>query len=78
MKAQFAQTLIPDTADELIALIQSAFEKLTNHSMSEKENFFVERLNHGGMSGGYVSPAFWRNKVIPMMREQFGALIDNF
>ena len=67
----------PDTADELIALIQSTFELLPNHSMLEKEFFYIERYNHGGMSGGYVSPEFWRNNVIPLFREQFEVLKTN-
>ena len=77
MKAHFAQTPIPATEEELIVLIQNVFLELTNHPMSEKENFYIERFNHGGMSGGYVSPEFWRNKVIPLMREQFNGLNED-
>jgi len=71
MKAHFAQTPIPNTAEKLITLIQSAFEQLTDHSMAEQDIFYVERFNHGGMSGGFVSPEFWQNKAIPLIREQY-------
>ena len=74
MSEHFAHTPIPKTVDELFHLIETAFELLTGHSFSESDNFFIERFNHGGMSGGVVSPEFWRNKVIPMMRERFEKL----
>lgn len=74
MSEHFAHTPIPETADELVRLIETAFELSTEHSISEKENFFIKRFSHGGMSSGVVSPEFWRDKVIPMMRERFEKL----
>ena len=72
MREHFKQTLIPATANDLVDLIEAAFKSLTGHSVSESEAFFVERLSHGGMSSGVVSPEFWRVKVIPLMRIRFG------
>jgi hypothetical protein len=71
MSEHFANTPIPDTVDELVRLIEAAFESLTEHPISEETNFYIERFSHGGMSSGVVSPEFWRNKAIPMMRERF-------
>lgn len=65
---------MPETADELVALIEATFESLTGHTISESEIFFIERFSHGGMSSGYVSPEFWMDKIIPMMRERFDTL----
>lgn len=71
MRLQFDRTPLPATADELAALIESAFGSLTGHSISESRPFFVERFSHGGMSSGYVSPEFWRDKAIPLFRARF-------
>lgn len=71
MSAHFEQTPLPDSADELISLIETTFEKLTGHSISEREMFFIERFSHGGMSSGHISPDFWRETVIPLMRARF-------
>jgi hypothetical protein len=74
MSEHFAHTPIPESADELVRLIGSAFELLTGYLISEEANFYIERFSHGGMSSGMVSPEFWRDKVIPMMRERFEKL----
>jgi hypothetical protein len=74
MKEHFRHAPMPDTADELVALIKATFESLTGHTISESEIFFIERFSHGGMSSGFVSPEFWMDKIIPMMRERFDTL----
>jgi len=71
MRDHFADTPFPATADKLTTLLESAFETLTQHSITTEENIYIERLNHGGMSGGHLSPKFWRNTVIPFLREKF-------
>lgn len=71
MQSHFEQTALPATADELSALIETAFESLTGHSISAGDPFFVERFSHGGMSSGYVSPSFWRDKAIPLLRARY-------
>ena len=68
MRDRFEQIPLPGTSDELIALIDKTFESLTGHSMSELNMFFVERFNQGGMSGGYISPEFWREEILPLIR----------
>lgn len=75
MREHFAEIPIPSTADELIALIETVFEQLTGHPITEQEKYLhIERLNHGGMSGGMVSLEFWRDKFIPLFRERFDSL----
>ncbi len=70
MREYFARTPIPATADELTALIEAAFESLTGHSITETGNFFIERFSHGGMSSGLIEPQFWKDQVIPILRER--------
>ena len=75
MRDHFAETPLPETADELIDLIETTFEQLTEHSISEeKKHIFIERLSHGGMSSGMISLEFWRDKSIPLIRERFDKL----
>lgn len=74
MRERFAETPIPETWEELIALIETAFEEMTQHPITEKEHFYLERLNHGGMSGGFIAPEYWRGKAVPLIREQFDSL----
>lgn len=71
MHRYFEHTPLPATADELNTLIETAFESLTGHSISTPSHFFVERFNHGGMSGGYISPAFWRDDAMPLLLARY-------
>jgi hypothetical protein len=71
MSAHFEQVPLPDSADELISLLETTFERLTTHSISEPEMFFMERFSHGGMSSGHISPDFWRETVIPMLLDRY-------
>ena len=73
MQDYFTEASIPATENELTALIEAAFESLTGHSINESDTFYVERFAHGGMSSGYISPEFWREKVMPMICERFDA-----
>ena len=74
MSEYFSGTPILDTIEELVTLIERAFESLTGHSISEKDNFYIERFSYGGLSSGMVSPEYWRDIAIPMLRERFEAL----
>ncbi|MCB9077037.1 MAG: hypothetical protein H6631_05570 [Anaerolineaceae bacterium] len=74
MRGYFEHTPLPATADELTSLVETAFEALTGHSMSIPNHFFIERFSHGGMSSGYVSPDFWRDKVIPLLQARYAQI----
>jgi len=71
MRLHFEQTPLPTTAEGLDTLIEAMFASLTDHSISEKEPFFIERFSHGGMSSGQISPDFWRDTIIPLMRARY-------
>lgn len=62
----------PETAEELVAILQATFQQLTGKPVSHDEHIFVERYSHGGMSSGMVSPAFWRDTAIPLLRQRYG------
>ncbi len=71
MRSHFERIPLPATADELSILIETAFESLTGHSISASNPFFVERFSHGGMSSGHISPEFWRDKAISLLRDRY-------
>ncbi|MCB0212544.1 MAG: hypothetical protein KDJ52_24585 [Anaerolineae bacterium] len=76
MRVHFASTPLPAAASELDVLLETAFETLTGHSIAGDEHFFIERFDHGGMSSGYISPKFWREKVMPLLHAHYAAIVS--
>lgn len=74
MCGYFAGVPLPETAVSLHALIKEAFTALTNHPFPTETDhtpIHIERLAHGGMSSGFVSPEFWRDKAIPELTKRY-------
>lgn len=71
MRNHFSSILLPATVSELEARIEEAFKFLTGHSLAEGREFYVSRYAHGGMSSGMVSPEFWRNDALPLLRSRY-------
>jgi hypothetical protein len=71
MRERFADTPTPATVDELVEAVERMFEQLAGHPLSHPEPIFVERFDHGGMSGGMVAPEFWCNVAIPLLKRRF-------
>jgi hypothetical protein len=51
------------------------FEELTGHPLSHPKWIYVERFAGHGMSRGLVTPEFWRDKAIPLLRQRFEDVI---
>ena len=71
MQNHFAQTPLPDDSLQLQQLLAQAFEILTGQSITAEKHFFVEQFAHGGMSGGMISPQFWRETAVPLLQACF-------
>jgi hypothetical protein len=71
MRERLASVALPETGDELVAMVAAKFEELTGHPVSHSELIFLEKYDHGGMSGGTVSPEFWRDTAIPLLRQRY-------
>jgi hypothetical protein len=71
MKGTLGSAVYPNTEEQLVALLEQAYEQLTALPLTHPEPIYVERYNHGGMSGGYVSPQFWLEKAIPLLRARY-------
>ncbi|MFT3757111.1 MAG: hypothetical protein QM769_14450 [Pseudoxanthomonas sp.] len=74
MRSLFATSFLPESPEELDALITRAFLEVTGKAFAD-EDVFVKRYDKGGMSSGWVSVDFWRNKAIPLMRQRLAEMI---
>lgn len=70
MRERLSAIPCPATADELAAIVESMFRQLTGHPVSYGEYIHLEKYSHGGMSSGMVSPEYWRETAIPLLRQR--------
>lgn len=68
MREHFAKTPLPAQVTELERQVTQAFLELTGRPLSTPEPFHMDELAHGGMSSGFVSPEFWREQGLPLLR----------
>jgi O-acetyl-ADP-ribose deacetylase (regulator of RNase III) len=71
MREHFAAVPRPATMAGLEEQIAAAFLQLTGHPLSADDPFFVERFAHGGMSSGHISPEFWREAAVPLIKQRY-------
>lgn len=71
MRAYFSEIPVPGGVSELEQIIEEAFLNLTGQFMSISQHFQVERFAHGGMSSGAISPEFWREKALPLIKNRY-------
>jgi len=62
---------IPHSKEELEILLKTGFLEITGLPLSSDEDIYIEKFNTGGMSGGYISPRFWREEAIPLLVSRF-------
>lgn len=66
---------LPASASQLMALIEKAFYQLVGSQLHDPSpSLYVERYNHGGLSGGHVCGEFWREKVLPELHRRYLAV----
>ena len=73
MRDRFEPAPLPPDPSTLDRLLIEAFESITGCSVEGDGHCFVERLDHGGMSGGCVSPRWWRETALPLLRSRLRA-----
>jgi hypothetical protein len=71
MHAALGSSAYPSTEDQLTTLLEQTYQELTGAPLSHHDPVFVERYNHGGMSGGYISPPFWLKTAIPLLLARY-------
>jgi hypothetical protein len=63
----------PRTEAQLIALLETTFERLTGSRLSEENaisddgSLYVKRYARGGMPSGLISIKFWRGSALPLL-----------
>ena len=77
MADHFANTPLPETAVQLEHLLMEMFEALTGQPITTETFIAVERFPRGGMSGGMVSPEFWRETAVPLLLASYQELRSN-
>jgi len=70
MQARFVGVTCPESVEQLERTIEAMFEELTGFPMTHRESFQIEKYSHGGMSSGMVSPKFWRETALPLLRSR--------
>lgn len=63
----FTTIPLPCSKTCFIHHFEKFFYELTNHSFNSGSIFWVERYNHGGMSGGGISVEFWQKNLLPLL-----------
>ena len=76
LKAALATEPKPAATPELAASIARELRRLTGVDVmtTAETSVQVERYPSSGMSGGFVSPPWWRDRIIPMLVERFDSL----
>jgi hypothetical protein len=74
LQAALARRPKPETTPELAALIAHELRRLTGIDVmtTTESEVRIERYPSAGMSGGFVSPPAWRDRIIPMLTDRFG------
>lgn len=67
----FATKPWPTNSVEFEQQLKAAFAELTTESLDEGEKVYVEQLNQGGMSGGWVSKVWWRERGFPILLKRY-------
>lgn len=58
---------MPDNEENLLHLIRNKTTELTGNSTLNRKNFYIEKYNLGGMSGGIISWEFWEKRGLPLL-----------
>lgn len=77
MARVLSSSTFPSTEVQLIALLETTFERLTGsqlpagNSISDDDSIYVKRYARGGMSSGQISLKFWRSSAFPLLRSRY-------
>jgi hypothetical protein len=71
MRSDLLSTPLPATEADLESLIAKAFLDTAGQPISSDEDVYVQRYSRGGMSSGFVSPEFWRDQAMALLKKRF-------
>lgn len=61
---------VPGDVRGVESAIAAAFEELTGRRLQEAVDFRVDGIPAEGMSGGMISGAAWRDRLVPLLVER--------
>ena len=67
LETHFSSMLLPCSVELFLKEFYSAFEHFTGSELDSKEDIFVPRYDHGGMSTGMVSLSFWSEEALSLL-----------
>lgn len=71
LEEYFSRNAFHETTEDFEKQCELLFQQLTGFPISHRENIYIERYAHGGMSSGHVCPEFWRDKAFPLLRKRY-------
>jgi hypothetical protein len=60
---------VPNRDSEIYEILSYTFKNLTGHSIESRDDLFIQRFSHGGMSSGHIAPEFWRTTAFQFLCE---------
>jgi molybdenum cofactor cytidylyltransferase len=76
MQEHLEKTHSPADRQALEQVIRDAFTALTGQTITSEEDFYLEQFANGGMSGGYISPSFWRKQGMDTLINNWSNLLQ--
>ncbi|AYQ92268.1 hypothetical protein [Burkholderia gladioli] len=73
MRAALRGQALPASAEALEASIAERYLDLTGQALDLPDRLHVPAFAHGGMSSGMISPRFWRDTALPLLRARLAA-----
>lgn len=71
MAGVLRSSTFPITEAQLIALLETTIESLTDSRLPDEHSIYVKRYARGGMSSGQISLKFWRGSALPLLRSRY-------
>ena len=76
LRQRFIDNGVPNSIEQFDDSLRFLFQELVGAALGTgKEIVFVDRYDTGGMSSGHVSPEWWREVAVPLLRERFLQLL---
>jgi hypothetical protein len=72
LRERLADQDLPDSADELVDLLNAAFRDLVGTDLAgdPAASVYKEQFAHGGLSSGMISLDTWRRQLLPLLTER--------
>jgi molybdenum cofactor cytidylyltransferase len=72
LRKRFLDYGVSKTLEDFDSELALQFQEMVGVPFTtSQENVFIDRYDKGGMSSGHISPEWWREIGIPLLRERF-------